>query len=751
MTGWNRILRGRIPIENRKGVTAQRNADNVSHRGHVFHNALTSPSQALRTIACIMILAALNVFVFWDHWRGATSFTFDFPMNYYASAAYWITSIQAGEWPHWIPYESMGYPAILNPQLGLFYPPLWIFALARIPYTLHLANVVQVLHVLFGSLGLFFLARRVFRNDVVALCGGICFGLFGGFFTNAEHVDIIRALSWTPWINLVLFLDGPGATYSVGYRRFSTRLSVASVWQPLAISWFVCGAYPGILVSLLFVSTVFILTQASVLFQHSRAMALRDGTIQMAGVILGLLMSSAFLIPTAYMSRELTRTQDASIIAREYLKVQDLLNLAFPSNLINGADYSMLGMQAPLVLLLMLPLAWRYLGRLTPFLAAAGAAAIMGFSEMKGASLILIRLVPMLGLSRFPGGEYRVFIYMAVLMCGLAGIDAALRIDLSALWRNIALMLIVLAMLLLGGMRLLASLASPHKEILFRFLLVAVGYAAVTMASYAVRNVLPRLRVLFVAILSVSLAAGGIQVAAIMTGYWSDPQIEAAFYTNRGLPLVHGNMLAAAAIFSDVESTRPRRKDSKSLLDLSWRGYIDGSYMMSDLSNMRSLAQRAIAGDPTLVELMREANEIFLIPCAGRICSGESVASTALANQLSATLSVRYSRNEILYGITPAVRSLAVENEIYAPGWTATCKTHGEHLSPVRVAGALRGWVLNPGFHELMLRYRTPFLSLGMLISAFAYGIWGAGVAILLWFNWYRPCTSEPSRRTARV
>jgi hypothetical protein len=699
----------------------------------------------------VIILVALNVFVFRDHWRGLTSFTFDFPMNYYASTAYWMTSIQAGEWPHWIPYESMGYPAILNPQLGLFYPPLWMIALARIPYTLHVANVVQVLHVLFGSLGLFFLARRVFRNDVTALCGGICFGLFGGFFTNAEHVDFIRAFSWTPWIYLVLFLPAQIATWSIGSRRFGTRLSLASLWQPLAISWCVCGAYPGFVIALLLVSTVFVLAQALALCRRSRAIALRDGAIQMAGTILGLLMSSAFLIPTAYMSRELGRTHDVSNLARLYLRAHDLPNLVFPSNLINASDYSMLGMQAPLLLFVMLPLAWRSLGRLAPFLAAAGAAAIMSFSELKAVSTVLIRLVPMLGLSRFPGGEYRIFLYMAILMCGLAGIQAALRMERRALWRNIALMVVVLMALLMEGQHLMSGMAAYFSAAFLRFLLVAAGGAAVTIAAYAAQNVAPSLRLVFVAALCGSLATGGIQAASTMSAFWSDQSIEAAFYTNRGLPLVHGHTLVAADIFSRVESTRPRRKESKTAIDLSWRGYIDGSYMTNDLTNMRSLAQQRIAADPALVEIMREPNEMFLMPCAGTLCNGEKIEGAPLANQVPATTSVRYSRNEILYDVTAAVRSLAVENEIYAPGWTAVCRTDGEHLSPLRVDGALRGWVLPPGFHELVLRYRTPLLSLGAMISALAYTIWSGAVVLLLWCNrsWFLSRNSLSARKTA--
>ena len=119
-------------------------------------------------------------------------------MVYYAFTGYWITSLQMGEWPHWIPYRSMGYPAVLNPQLGLSYPRFWVFVLLRLPYTLHAANVVQVLHGLFGSIGFLLFCRRFFGSLAITLCGAVSFSLFAGFFPNAEHPDIIRASPGRP-------------------------------------------------------------------------------------------------------------------------------------------------------------------------------------------------------------------------------------------------------------------------------------------------------------------------------------------------------------------------------------------------------------------------------------------------------------------------------------------------------------------------------------------------------------------------
>jgi hypothetical protein len=127
------------------------------------------------------VLFLLNLFTFRNHWLGTATFPWDFPQDYYASTEYWITSMQMGQWPHWIPYQALGFPAALNPQLDLFYFPFWIFVIFRVPYTLHAATLLEVLHVLFGSIGFLLFAGRCFRSNGIALKRGRYVRAFRGF------------------------------------------------------------------------------------------------------------------------------------------------------------------------------------------------------------------------------------------------------------------------------------------------------------------------------------------------------------------------------------------------------------------------------------------------------------------------------------------------------------------------------------------------------------------------------------------
>src|SRR5437016_6109159 len=111
-----------------------------------------------------IFLSIQNIAIFWEHYFNNVGFPWDFNMSYYAWPAFWTTAISMGIFPQWIPYQAIGYPLAINAQSGLYYPIFWIFPLLHIAYTLHAAIIVQVLHILFGSIGMFLLLNLIFKS-----------------------------------------------------------------------------------------------------------------------------------------------------------------------------------------------------------------------------------------------------------------------------------------------------------------------------------------------------------------------------------------------------------------------------------------------------------------------------------------------------------------------------------------------------------------------------------------------------------
>jgi len=110
--------------------------------------------------------------------------------------------ILVGGLPLWDAAQFSGYPFLSNPQVGVFYPPMWlVFAM---PANVGLSWYV-VLHLWLASFGMLLLARRLGANWLWAGLSSIAYG-FNGYFAArifAGHIGVIATDTWTPWLLLV--------------------------------------------------------------------------------------------------------------------------------------------------------------------------------------------------------------------------------------------------------------------------------------------------------------------------------------------------------------------------------------------------------------------------------------------------------------------------------------------------------------------------------------------------------------------
>ena len=246
-------------------------------------------------IFCIFLLIQ-NVAIFWAHYFRNVGFPLDFLTTYYAWPAFWTTAISTGIFPQWIPYQSMGYPLATNAQSGLYYPIFWLFPLLHIPFTLQAAVIVQTLHVLFGSIGMFLLLNLIFKSSRYAFIGAVAFQFFGGFYSNAEHSDIIRAFSITPWLFYVIKLniDKPSIT-----RR--------SLFIPIVIYFLATGGYPGNFISSLFIIPIFLCLEIFHAYLKVKRRALKVGAAMFGLIVIGISISAIHIGPIWQERNELTR------------------------------------------------------------------------------------------------------------------------------------------------------------------------------------------------------------------------------------------------------------------------------------------------------------------------------------------------------------------------------------------------------------------------------------------------------------
>lgn len=101
--------------------------------------------------------------------------------------------------PLWSPAILSGYPFVADPLSGLHYPPGWLALIFPLPSGF---NLVIIMHLLFGGVGMFLFLKAEGLSPVASLFGGLLFEAMPKVFAHlgAGHLTLLYAVSWTPWL-----------------------------------------------------------------------------------------------------------------------------------------------------------------------------------------------------------------------------------------------------------------------------------------------------------------------------------------------------------------------------------------------------------------------------------------------------------------------------------------------------------------------------------------------------------------------
>jgi len=509
------------------------------------------------------VLLLQNVAIFFRHYFLGFGFPWDFVGSYYAATAYWTEAVGRARLPLWMPYQSMGYPFPINLQTGLFYPLLWPFPLFRIPYTLSAAVAVQALHVLFGALGMYVFLRGTIGSRREALAGAFVFQLFGGFYSNAEHVDIVRSLAWLPWLLACL----------VPPRNGESALPRRLLLLPLAVFAMSTGGYPGNLIAALFGLGVLVLLQVV-----SRRFA-KSACVWAAGaaaaVALGLAMAAIHLGPAWIYRRELERyravgahLQRASL-GYEHLPGLVMENRGMPGDISMSSTFVGFAVVAGLCFLNR-----RAFARLWPYGLLLLLAVGMAAGDRAPVHPILRSLIPPLAYSRFPSSDYRGFVAILLILLAAAG------------WRELRRRpprpsLFLLRLLPAAAFSLWAILrverGTPFwPATALAFLCFALATAALFLWG---RPRIPALAATFLLLAAISLDSARV-LSRMET--WAVPDLigMCRLYYPTPARMHDAGVVVAPGLFSEDKPSRPPRTEGDGGYRAS--GYLAGAYDLSD-------------------------------------------------------------------------------------------------------------------------------------------------------------------------
>lgn len=272
-----------------------------------MNSQLVANNNSRLVVISLFFLLLQNIVVFSTHYFADTGFPWDFSFTYFAVPYYWITCVQHGVFPQWIAQEAMGYPLFMNLQSGLFYPPFWLLVLIGKSYTLHTAVVVQCLHVLLGALGMWYFVWIRRLPWIYCLIAGLAYQFFGGFYSNAEHADIIRGYALLPWFLSGLTIIKPHE------NSFRPLLLI-----PLSLFCLLTGSYPGIAIAALWMGGWFVLFQIILMPELRFAQKIFLACQRYALLVLGLLLSTIQLLPQWLQRNAVERAHDFTITSKMF-------------------------------------------------------------------------------------------------------------------------------------------------------------------------------------------------------------------------------------------------------------------------------------------------------------------------------------------------------------------------------------------------------------------------------------------------
>lgn len=171
---------------------------------------LTS-SSGFRVFLCLALIASLTYLFLWRLWaalpedRAYLPEKSDLAEVFFPPRYFFSKTLAAGEFPLWNPHVYSGYPQFADPQAATFYPiALLIAVLAGPGYSMQTIAWDIGLHFFLVGAFTFLFFRHIFGANLPALLSALVFE-FGGYLTYYPPLQLSE-LEVVPWLPLTLLL-----------------------------------------------------------------------------------------------------------------------------------------------------------------------------------------------------------------------------------------------------------------------------------------------------------------------------------------------------------------------------------------------------------------------------------------------------------------------------------------------------------------------------------------------------------------
>jgi hypothetical protein len=657
-------------------------------------------------IVAVVLLAGLTAWVFgrqlFDHW----SFPWDFLGTYTTTPAFVAATIGRGHLQSWSPFVASGFPVDVDAQSGMYFPGWWLLGALHVPLTLRVLTAVQVVHVLFGAVGVLLLGRARRLSWNWATVAAVAFLFFGGFYGQAEHADVFRGFAYLPW--LLWALTPPDS---------SGRWVRLAIVPPLA--WLIAsGAYPGEIVSFAIAGLVYVIVALRVSGpgawrRHRTALAL---VVVASGAV-----CIAVLLPylRAEHAGELYRTAEPTAAIRSTYAISplDLFGL-YLNNFAWTYEGTITAWVIGIPILIGLACARREtLSRQAPLVACGAVALVLGMAPKIGFIGQAMTSIRPLFPSRFPASDYKAVVAIALIVIS---VDAWSHISARGRRHWVAVP-IASCVLILGALLVPRTHAQPTRELWLVVLVIAISAALALVRVPA--------RVLACVLIALVVIDGAREIKdyllAGVKSPWQVPPSALAFYRHRD-----GYVRELPKLLAQSPASRPARTPAASTAEPNASGWVADAYHEADYDPTFERVLWLAEKNPAWLSLLLAPWHAYTFPCGMVGCRSGAVRLSVPATwRPSADVhTLSYGNEDIVYSVNLSTPTLMVENELAIRGWHA----NSDRIRVVDAGIPLRAWRLPAGHYTFIASFQEPDRSAQELAVVAALLAWLAS-AVLLW------------------
>jgi hypothetical protein len=676
--------------------------------------------QIMRHLGPLAALSVWHVAVMERSLRGTDHIpTLTIPYDFFNSYARFLMfisdSLRAGALPIWFPYGHAGTPFLVNPQSQLWSPVTWVVSLLW-GYDPLIAQRQAFLMLLFGSIGVYFLAHNLWARRSSALIAAIAFNFTSARLCNAQHLDIINAFSVFPWVFLGIKQIADGKPWACPLLGSMLGLLV------------VCG-YPGIVLT----SPLWFAGWSIWLFAREcvdRASRRRFARGLGLGSLLGAGISAGYWLPILTNIRSFTRssafTTDEALV--QSLSPPDLWHLVFGASTRLASDgfvtdISMRGLYFGIVAfaLALYAVIFRRCRMTTAIGVGFVAALLMSLGRHFFPRVALHDLIAGLNLSRFPAADSRAVAALAGSL--LAGGGMAHLCEERDARPRLLRILAGLALLMLVGMIWLKNVIYP------------VGTPTATLEYHFTNTTYMELLVLVVALVAVArfvqprpMAMALVLLAAFDSG--THAGADATLFAVAPDDSVKRCVSLRDPGFDHAKALVPR-VDAATIDDAgSNDAYLNKKFYLASYTPFRLKRLDGLLANGFRPFLLNGQRVVGFVqappPEAGNLFQQKAVAVEFRI--------WRYLPDRVDYIVDLPVRTMLVFNEVYFPGWRAG--VDGISAGTMfEAAGGLRALVVEAGHHVIATRYLPTSFLVGLVLTMLSWLLtlaWAAGALLAM-------------------